>query len=119
MKNFFTTLLLLFIITAAHSQQKTLAKFIVTDASFNNQDVTESYLNEGSYVVFYTTGDGNLYMANVVSKLNSQSYGRLYSSEHKQLSETYESYKADVFYFRWRYLNSYDTKKGTATIKLV
>jgi hypothetical protein len=119
MKTFFVTILLLGILTTVNAQQQTLAKFIITDASLNDQDATESYFSSGGYIVFYTTDDGNLYMANVMSKLNTQSYGRLYSSDYKKLKETYETYRADVFYFRWRYINSYDSKKGTATIKLV
>lgn len=58
-------------------------------------------------------------MANVWEKNDTQSFGRLYNTEHKKLKETYESFEADIFYFRWRYINSYDTKKGTATIELI
>lgn len=101
-------------------QQKTLAKFIITDASINKEDFTETYLETGGYIAFYSTGDGNLYMTNIMSKVkDSQSYGRLYSSEQRQLNETYETYKADYFYFKWRYINTYDTKKGTATVKFI
>ena len=101
------------------AQQKTLAKFIITDASHNNIDVTETYLDVGGYIVFYTNDDDELFMANVMSKRDTQSFGRLYSSEHSSLKETYEKYEADVFYFKWRYVNDYDSKKGTATVKFV
>ena len=117
MKAFFTLLLLLPIIVFA--QQQTLAKFVINDASFNSRDVTETYLDAGGYIVFYTNDDGQLFMANVMSKRDTQSFGRLYSSEHNSLKETYDKYEADVFYFKWRYVNDYDSKKGTATVKFV
>lgn len=101
------------------SQQKTLAKFIITDASLNKNDVTETYLNAGGYIVFYTNDEGNLYMANVMSERDTQSFGRLYSSEHSELKETYDKYEADIFYFNWSYKNDYDSKRGTAKVKLV
>lgn len=101
------------------SQQKTLAKFIITDASLNKNDVTETYLDAGGYIVFYTNDEGNLYMANVMSERDTQSFGRLYSSEHSELKETYDKYEADIFYFNWSYKNDYDSKRGTAKVKLV
>lgn len=119
MTKFLLTLLLSIYFSTSFGQQKTLAEFIITDASFNNEDNTEIILEQGAYSVFYTTNDGNLYMANVWKKNNSQSYGRLYASERKKLKETYETYEADIFYFKWRYINDYDTKKGTASIKFI
>lgn len=120
MTNYFFTLLLSTFINFSFGQQKTIAKFIITDATINKVDVTETYLEAGGYIAFYTTGDGNLYMTNIMSKrYNSQSFGRMYSAQTKNLNETYETYKADIFYFRWRYVNTYDTKKGTATVKLI
>jgi hypothetical protein len=39
--------------------------------------------------------------------------------ENKKNEETYEDYKADFFYFNWRYMNDYNDKKGTATVQLI
>ena len=120
MTKYFLTLFLSITITSSFGQQKTLAKFIISDATINKVDATEIYLEAGGYIAFYTTGDGNLYMTNIMAKRNnSQSYGRMYSAKTTSLNETYETYKADIFYYRWRYVNSYDTKKGTATVKLI
>lgn len=104
---------------AQNNTQETLAKFIIIDASDNGNDTTEIYLDAGGYIVFYTQPDGKLYMANVMSNRNSQSFGRLYSAEHSKLKETYENYEADIFYYKWRYINSYNDKKGTATVELI
>lgn len=113
------TIILLLTFLSSYCQQKTLAKFIITDASHNGNDTTEIYLEAGGYIAFYTQADGNLYMTNIMSKRkNSQSFGRLYSSEHSMLKETYENYEADIFFYRWRYNNTYNNNKGTATIEL-
>lgn len=113
------TLSLNAILFAQTNNQETLSKFIITDASDNGNDITETILEQNGYLVFYTDAEKNLFMANVWEKNDTQSFGRLYNTEHKKLKETYESFEADIFYFRWRYINSYDTKKGTATVELI
>ena len=113
------TLSLNAILFAQTNNQETLSKFIITDASDNGNDITETILEQNGYLVFYTDAEKNLFMANVWEKNDTQSFGRLYNTEHKKLKETYENYEADIFYFRWRYINSYDTKKGTATVELI
>jgi hypothetical protein len=107
------------ILFAQNNNQVTLSKFIITDASKNGNDITETIFEQNGYLVFYTDAEKNLFMANVWKKNDTQSFGRLYNTEHKKLKETYESFEADIFYFRWRYINSYDTKKGTATVELI
>ena len=107
------------ILFAQNNNQVTLSKFIITDASKNGNDITETILEQNAYLVFYTDAEKNLFMANIWEKNDTQSFGRLYNTEHKKLKETYESFEADIFYFRWRYINSYDTKKGTATVELI
>lgn len=118
MKKFLQITFFLFSILIS-SQQKVLAKFIITDATDNKTDVTKVYLDAGGYIVFYTNHEGNLYMANIMSKRDTQSFGRLYSSEHSKLQETYDKYEADIFYFNWSYINDYDSKRGTAKVKLI
>lgn len=112
--------LLLFLQTPSLAQQEIIAKFIITDASVNGTDVTPTLLKAGAYTVFYTSDDDELiYMANVWPNSNSQSYGPMYSAESTKHKETYETYEADIFYFNWRYINTYDEKKGTAKVQLI
>jgi hypothetical protein len=101
-------------------RQETLAKFIITDATTNGVDVTPTLLANKAYTVFFTSdNDGLIYMANVWPKSNSQSYGPMYSVETQKKRETYETYEADIFYFNWRYINTYDNKKGTAKVQVI
>ena len=83
MRTFLISLILTTTINFAFGQQKTLAKFIIIDASDNNVDITETILEQKAYSVFYTRNDSNLYMANVWQTNNSQSFGRLYASDRK------------------------------------
>lgn len=113
-------LLLTFVNVSFGQRQETLAKFIITDAITNGVDVTPTLLANNAYTVFYTSdNDGLIYMANVWPKSNSQSYGPMYSVESENKSETYETYKADIFYFNWRYINTYDNKTGTAKVQVI
>jgi len=99
--------------------QETLSQFIILDASHNGNDITETILEQKGYLVFYTNNDNNLYMANVWPINDTQSFGRLYNTEYKKSKESYEGFEADVFNFKWRYINTYDTKKGTASVELL
>lgn len=113
----------LFKTTLSYSQnekQETFSKIIITDATDNGVDVTQQILEGGVYTVFYkSNNDGFLYMANVSPNYNSQSYGPLFPIKHEEVEETDENYKADHFYFNWRYINDYDTKSGTAKVEVL
>ena len=123
MKSKFYSIIVLLVFTTSGlfaQNQETLAKFIITDASKNGVDITPYLLEGGCYSVFYTSdNDGLLYMANVCPNDNSQSFGPMYSTETASYNETYESYKADFFYYNWRYINDYDSKKGTAKVQFI
>ena len=100
--------------------QMDLARFIITDAKFNGEDVTPEVVKNKAYTVFYTLkGREEFYMANYFSEADSQSFGLLYDSNLEVFEETEEEYKTDVLTSSWRYTNDYDDKKGTAKIKLI
>jgi hypothetical protein len=100
--------------------QKTIAKFTITDAKNNGVDITPTLLKAGAYTVFYTSGnDGLIYMSNVWPNSNSQSFGPMYGVKSEKLEETYENYEADFFDYNWRYTNDYDNKTGTAKVQVI
>lgn len=121
MKDKLKLLLVVFLFTSCMSfaqDQETIATFVITDATSNGIDETPILLEAGAYTVFYTSNnDGLLYMANVWPNNNSQSFGPMYSTKTASYNETYETYKADIFFFNWRYENDYDLKKGTAKVE--
>ena len=102
-----------------YSQSKTLAKFRITEATDDGQDVTEWYYNRGQQIVFYLCDDGSLCLSNFSERENEQSYGGLTSlGKVETLPETRTTFKIDIFKFRWNYFNTYDSKRGWATVSM-
>lgn len=122
-------LVLLFISTNLYSKlqaqeteklQETLAKFQITDGTVNGTDVTPTLINENAYLVIYRIVETNdLCMANFWQTSKSQSFGSIYAIEEKHIEADNENYEADLFYFQWSYINTYDSKKGTAKVELM
>lgn len=115
------TVLFFFSVNAFAQTQEIIATFIVTDASMNGENITQEVVTKGgAYTVFYQSGRSNLlYMANVWPKQNSQSWGALYMEEIQNLPETSNQLETDIYFFRWEYQNSYDTKRGTCNIQFI
>ena len=102
------------------NQQKTIAKFQITDGTVNGEDVTPTLINENAYLVIYSIVETNdLCMANFWQTSKSQSFGSIYAIEEKNIDESDENYKADFINFQWSYTNTYDSKKGTAKVELM
>lgn len=100
---------------------KELAKFIITDATINGDDVSSQYIDEGAYLVFYTVEgiNENIHMANFWPKSNSQSYGEIFGAEISTTEADSANYKMDYCSFNWSYKNTYDDKKGTAKVEVI
>lgn len=102
----------------ASAQQPPIARYIITKASIYGIDYTRKILDQSAYTVFYTIdNDGIVYMANRWPKNGTQSFGPTYSTQTALYDVTYETYKADIFYFDWQYENDYNPKKGTAKVQ--
>lgn len=96
-----------------------IARLAIADARLNKIDVTPQYTSGKAYLVFYRIkGTDGLYFANVFSGKNTQSYGLVYDLESKTIQEPTQNYKSDVISFKWSYVNDYDKKEGTATVRL-
>lgn len=106
------------IMAISAQEQKELARFYVTHATNNGQDITEWSVNSKMFTVFYTIGD-ELYMANVSENSDEQSWGKIWGFENKTKEESSTEYKADIFYFNWNYSNSYDAKRGTCKVQFL
>ena len=116
---FFILALLTCAPTAKAQEQETIAKFIIQDARLNKVDVTTRFVEANAYVVVYKTKEGNTYMAVVMDKDDTQSFGRIFNMEEVQKTpETDKEYQSEVYNFRWSYKNTYDNKKGTARVRL-
>jgi hypothetical protein len=119
-KLIYLALLLLFTSNAFSQKQTIVAKFIISDARINKVEATEYYLKARSFFAFYREeGTSVLGFANVMVGDNSQSYGRTYDMHKSTEEETSTSYKSDIYFFKWSYINTYDHKEGTASVKLI
>lgn len=115
------SLLLLILITPLSilaQQQKEIARFYVTHANHNGDDITEWAVNRKVFTVFYTIGDEH-YIANVSETDDEQSWGKIWGFKNETRKESSTNYKADIFYFNWNYSNSYDSKNGTCKVQFL
>lgn len=118
MKRFFLLLFaLVFTSGLTYAQEET--KLIILEAKIDKADYTDIYLQNEAFLVFYYTEDEQLNMANVFPKEESQSYGKVSMwTQEKESPDTPEGYKTESFVFRWSYINTYDTKTGSAVCNL-
>ena len=70
--------------------QTVIAKFIIQEAYKNNIDVSQGYIENNSYFVFYITADKQVYFGSIGSANKQQSYGAIsnlqHSSTHRNLN---------------------------------
>jgi len=100
------------------AQQTILAKFIITDAWANNHDVTPTYTAAKAYLSLYQLpNDTSIYFNNVMG--NTQSYGLTYFMVAHTSNDAHTGYIRDTISFKWAYANTYDTHRGTASVRLV
>ena len=97
-------------------KQQELARFIVLEANSNGIDYTDWALERNNYLIFFLNEYGELCFSNVTN--SGQSYGSVSNLRHEEVEETHSSYGADYYTFRWRYINDYDYKKGSAIVEL-
>ena len=93
------------------SGQEIVAEFKISDASEKGADITPTILEQRAKLVIYKDIANNnaLCLSNFWQKDNTQSYGPIYGMETKHIPEDDKNYEADLFFFQWRYINTYDT----------
>lgn len=121
MKNIFLVISLLIpCVFFGQDKLSIVTTFNVTDGKKNGIDITETLIEQDSYLVLYKTGNSKeLFLANIWKKDNSQSYGRIYNLKEEIEEETEKNYKSENINFKWSYINTYNSKQGTADVVLV
>jgi hypothetical protein len=119
---YFATLLLLYYpflsICQSKLKQETIAIFIITESTINNQDLTAFDIKRGGQFVFYKDTDGDVMLSNVATNDNNQSYGQIIDFKCSTEPASDKYYEATTCTFIWNYQNNYDNKSGYATCKL-
>lgn len=100
---------------AQYSQQLPLEKYIITEGTDNGKDITSTLISVGAFTVFYRSDKSRKrYMANVWPNTSSQSFGIVKSVKKIKSSNP----KEEIKHFKWKYYNTYDEKKGKATVEV-
>lgn len=71
----------------AFAQQKEQARFHVTYAIYNGEDITEWAIKSKLFTVFYTVNE-ELYMANYSETNETQSWGVIWELKNESIPET-------------------------------
>jgi hypothetical protein len=115
----FIFLLVHFFSTAQLPPSKTVAKFIITEAECSGEDVTKQHFDSKACFTFYTTRTGALALAKTSNVSNADVYGTLHTNQKPEtLEKTANTYKQDIFRFRWNYF-TYEDKSSWATVVLI
>lgn len=123
MKKYFYVLILVLLTQVSFGQQQSnfteIIRFIIQDARFNKLDLTPTCINAGAYLNFYRlNGSDQVYFGNVWPKPKTQSYGRAYNIETTHNDATATEYGSETIIFNWSYINDYDKREGTASMKI-
>lgn len=96
--------------------QETLAKLYITECTENGKNITEFLLEQNAFLAFYTINK-NLYLSNFWKKNDTQSAGRVYKTDKSEAIEL--DANSNLYTFNWDYINTYDSKSGTALIEFI
>jgi len=99
------------------SKQRIIATFIVTEAYINDKDVTERYLANNAYFVFYKVGSDPIAFGGIMGDTETQTYGDISHVVAKRLTQTSSKEPSDTQSFTWTY--AHDGSKSTANVTLM
>lgn len=98
--------------------QSTDVSYKVTNYSVNGENYDDLALMEDVSLVFYIDDDQSPCFANIWRASESQSYGRVYALKKVEYEETDSTYAMNEIKFTWKYINSYDDKRGNAAVTI-
>lgn len=110
--------LLISMFSMAQKNINVIGRYIITDASKNGEDITPIMLYEKAFLTFYhyEGNDDTVYFANIWEKSKSYSNGTIYGLTFDEPFTDNEGYIHEKISFFWKYSNSYDDVKGTASV---
>lgn len=117
MKRIILSILVLFYIGSVVAQS-TDVSYKVTNYSINGENYDDVALMEDVSLVFYLDDDQAPSFANIWRASDSQSYGRVYALKKVNYEETDSTYAMNEIKFTWKFINSYDEKRGNAAVTI-
>lgn len=89
--------------------------YIIDHAILDSVDYSEHYRTVNGFIKFYKLSlTENIYMANVMQKVGTQSYGQITDLTKDKIDINKES--IDIIKFNWHNKNTYDEDTGVARV---
>jgi hypothetical protein len=115
----FVIIVVLFALKIDYAQSQEISmKMIILDAKTSGVNISEWHLERNQFLAIYTNSDDEVCFANVSAINDDQSFGEIFALEVEEAAETDSTYQGKDFSFSWKYSNTYDSKEGTAKIKI-
>ncbi len=108
-------LIICLITLSVFGQENILNKYEITEIFCNKKKLSGVCKENGTCLVFYSTKDSAVAMANVWQKDGSCSFGKIYNVQDR-IVKTLSGAKKKIFTFLWKYENTYDDKKGALDV---
>ena len=103
----------------AQKYQKTILAFDIYKANNNGTDNSKLYQDKAAYVQFYQNGQDSVINLSVVWPVDSSaSYGPITTHPMKTKTDLFKGYETEKAYYKWFFVNSYDTVSGWANVEL-
>lgn len=115
----FVIVVVLFALKFGYAQsQETSMKMTILDAKLSGTNVSDWYLERKQFLTIYTNSDDEVCFANVSAVNDEQSFGEIFGLEVEDTAETDSTYQGKDLIFSWKYNNTYNSKEGTARIRI-
>jgi hypothetical protein len=118
MKNIFYTILLFFVSGQSLIAQQKRIDYKVTNYTVNGKNYDKLALENDIALVFYECAENEFCFANQFREGNSQSYGKVYGFNKKNVDETETKHAYKEMQFTWDFQNSYDNVTGKAKVSI-
>jgi len=115
MKRISLSLLAILTIGLAYGQDQSVT-YKITNYSVNGVNYDDLALNSDVAISFYMCDNTTMCFANLWRNTGSQSYGGVYALKSKEIPETPSTFGGEEYKFTWKFLNTYDDKKGEAAV---
>jgi len=114
LKKYLFLLITFLFIGASHTQD--VATFKVVNYEINGENIDHLAESDNIAVSFYACSEEILCFTIESRNQKTQSYGKVIGLTKQVLEETDSTYKSYELKFNWKFVNSYDDKRGDAVV---
>lgn len=92
--------------------------FRITSYNIDGKEFDELALEENAQLLLFTDSEGNPFFENHFKNKKEYSSGKIYDFKYENFPESDSTYAIQDINFIWRYFNSYDSEKGSASVNI-